>query len=91
MCKEMIIVFCIVVVIGFFFIPYFITDGFKKNKICKFIPSILCAIAVLLLDIKFNYLNFGYDNLIDIVFILLLIGCFFIFFIAALIFNYINQ
>jgi len=45
----------IVIAVLIFYIPFYFTHGFRKNKISKYIPSLICALIVAVFAIKLFY------------------------------------
>ena len=78
----------ILVITGFYIVPYYLTDKFRRNRISKYIPSLLCLISILILCIKFLFFSRGYSGIADITFIIIFAQLLVIFFLIALFFEF---
>jgi len=77
------LVLYIMVIMGFFIVPYNLTDKFRKNKVSKYIPPMLSVLSIFILYIKLTFFTVGYDAIIYMVFIILFaISAFFLMLIA---------
>ncbi len=68
----------------FFLAPYLLTNGFRRGRLSRFIPPLLCLLSMGLLWLKATYFRRGFSSLVDVVFIMLFGASFVILTVAAL-------
>jgi predicted neutral ceramidase superfamily lipid hydrolase len=82
-----VIALALLISLVFFTLPYYLTNRFRKSKISKFIPSLLCLVSILVLAMKVTFFRVGYSSIADVVFIITFSLASLILFLIALLIN----